>query len=293
MSTRHFTLYWNKPNEEPRSRGMTFRVKIPVTEKTSAMEDALLQLPRNMLVDIGTHETEPTQDEAIAAIKASAAAEREKQEAQLEEKRNAVWAAYTAGPEDYANVTDPFGNPGYQIKEAVVGYPDLEQALTEIVEYRKAELARKRAERDARWQADRELQQQRKEQRQAEIEAYAASPAASDRLRLQIARGYEGWPLYLHEQVQRFFPGATLREDLEDEDAVSNPSEEQLAAEVAIEAVVQDNDVAIRNVRTVLAYQQAEPGAEYDYDKEPYTVWEFRPGSDAFNWYTVAKPFKG
>jgi hypothetical protein len=62
-----------------------------------------------------------------------------------------------------------------------------------------------------------------------------AKEYGSPRLQEQIAQGYEGWPLYLHERLAQDFPGAKLDMDAWDYDMVLNPTEEelQLTREVA------------------------------------------------------------
>jgi hypothetical protein len=50
----------------------------------------------------------------------------------------------------------------------------------------------------------------------------------SRRLREQVAQGYEGWPLYLHERLALDFPHAKLDKDAWDYDMVLNPNDEEL-----------------------------------------------------------------
>jgi hypothetical protein len=57
-----------------------------------------------------------------------------------------------------------------------------------------------------------------------------ADKHGSNRLKEQIAQGYEGWPLYLHERVSQDFPGAKLDKEAWDYLTVLNPTEEELAS---------------------------------------------------------------
>jgi len=68
----------------------------------------------------------------------------------------------------------------------------------------------------------------------------------SARLREQIAQGYEGWPLFLHECLEHDFPGARLDKGAWDYDIVLNPTDEELTltrsfAERVVELRLVDN----------------------------------------------------
>jgi hypothetical protein len=55
-----------------------------------------------------------------------------------------------------------------------------------------------------------------------------AQKHGSPRLKEQIAQGYEGWPLYLHERLAYDFPNAKLDKNAWDYSMVLNPTEEEL-----------------------------------------------------------------
>jgi len=106
---------------------------------------------------------------------------------------------------------------------------DLEEKLKEkkamLEEEKKAkeEAERKRQE-DSRLKRE----QDKKERREEAAEWVAEH--GSTRLRKQLDLGLDGWPLYLHERLDKEFEGlkAELHNDGEDGDEIINPTEEQL-----------------------------------------------------------------
>jgi len=98
----------------------------------------------------------------------------------------------------------------------------------------KAEAKSQEAKRKAKEEGkSRKAEKEAKKQAQIKVRKAWAEEHGSPRLKMQLAQGYDGWPLFLHEKLQHDFArlGFTVELDNNGEDTdVINPTEGQLFA---------------------------------------------------------------
>ena len=96
-----------------------------------------------------------------------------------------------------------------------------------------------------------------------------AAQYGSIRLKEQVAQGYEGWPLYLHERLAQDFPAAKLDQEAWSYAMVLNPTEEELAqarklANRIIELKLADDIVDAFNRMRIRSYEVDVPIEQYE-----------------------------
>lgn len=279
-------------------RQIDLSVEYPVTGDTTAIQDALLQLPdRGAFVSVIKIEgelAEPPRDEIVVErINQLARKLAEKvfaEEARVAEEQQKTLQRDRAIIEKWLVADDLESLPGY------VCYPDdmraaiydrnaqIRAAQDEAA--RVAEVARdkKEAERKA-----------RRVQRDCEIAEWA-NQYGSKRLCEQIDQGLDGWPLYLHERMDAELPsGADLDNDGSDLNLVTNPTEHQLsiARELATTAValeLADNlNAAFEMIEIRRIELDPDDGFDYDVNRpeeyiHTYVVMSgYRPGTKNFD----------
>ncbi len=114
----------------------------------------------------------------------------------------------------------------------------------------------------------------------------------SSRLQEQLRQGFAGWPLYLHERLDKEFPGFELDNTGKTGDPLLNPTLDQLKTARDVADRMVENDL-------VLSKQEAfdliniVPITFFDDGEDPhctkhYIVYrDYRPGSEAFDAKTI------
>lgn len=254
MNDIHLRILWTKTGDTvPYRRQLDLSVEYPTISDTTAIQDALLQLPDQgsvYTIRIKDEFAEPPPEVIIVERINQLATEAEKksqaEKAQTEKARvekahhdREIIEKWLAGDKDLVV-------NGYVEYQLHIDCPaDLREKVREknTKIQHVADECRARAD-ECRARAD-EARKIRRHRQNAEI-ANWADRRGSNRLREQIRQGLTGWPLYLHERMAIDLPeGVELDNDGTDLAEVANPTERQLAvvcelAEVAVELELVD-----------------------------------------------------
>ena len=308
MNTVKVAVTWHKPGEVATARQQVWQMEVPASGETTAEQDLLLTLREDVewhrTHDAGERTEAPGLPElaaAVTAINAAAdarreedAARHERQEAEKREREAAEVVKYTEAAQNYVNRGgDPVGRG--TILQSLVMAPELawnykritSKLPAELVEAVEAQFEADRKAHFARVEDDKRGVAAREAARQAEITAWAQEHG-SDRLKAQIEAGLDGWPLYLHERLGADLgEAAQLCKSAAEWDLADNPTLPQLQQRARVAALpgVVSAEVRLRD-DDLYDWDEDEEGASYT----GFVVARWRPGSKAFELYTVTIP---
>jgi len=258
---------WKKVTDSGFPRCRSIGIETPVERETTPLEDVVLSTGSAILtVRIEKPLREPPTDEqCIRAILRHLV---EKEKAREEEVREHLRTArkyehglaWTWGLR-YIFEKESFDSPFSRDAEAYLTEAEKTEARQLLEKYMESlvedcdlgswisfklspELEEKLKKKKARLEKERERQQEETKKRQEEARlkrerdkkerreeaAEWVAEHGSTRLRKQLDLGLDGWPLYLHERLDKDFGDlkAELHNDGEDGDEIINPTEEQL-----------------------------------------------------------------
>ena len=253
MNTIKIEIRWSHPADAvPAARALQYTIALPVTDETALVGDgatlpdsdravilaAALGVPvantRGIDLDLGVSDQPPTPDKIVEALHVEASKRSGDIEAERKQKEVAKAEAATrfraialkrlaelrTGKQSYNDRGD------YRYWQRVRDQmTDEEKVEMDVLERGLAENKRIAEDRQA---AEKEaVEKEAEAQKAAEISDWTASHG-SERLRMQLQQGMDGWPLYLHERLEHEIPGAELDNDGENED-IASPTVDAMA----------------------------------------------------------------
>lgn len=257
MSTRKLTVLWKKASDAEPMRAVIYTVEVPVVERsTTPVEDAILGVqeqkwycksdetidPEDLRVEIAeAMETPPADDRVISELRAWVAGRTAKKNARerAESEERAARAAREAA-DRVALISRVLSGEAILDKICTTRYqsgnrPDLlsfsgdDQDDLDKVEQIKTMVAAENDRRNAAHDASEAIKAQANQARDDYQSTWIAEHG-SGTLKSQVAQGYDGYQLFLHEKLEADIPGAELNNNGEDT-LIASPTSEQLAVE--------------------------------------------------------------